>query len=66
MTNNVNKIILVGHLGHTPELKITQGGRSMLQFSLATNTEFKNAAGGTTKEVHWHRAKVWGKRAEGL
>ena len=62
--NNVNKIILVGNLGRDPELVHTPKGHSVLHFSLATNREFKDSAGVMQKQTSWHRASMWGKRAE--
>jgi single-strand DNA-binding protein len=62
---NVNKVILVGNLGHEPELRHTQKGHPYLALSLATDREFKNAQGVPQKETAWHRATLWGKRAEG-
>ena len=61
---NVNKIILVGNLGHTPELRHTVKGNPVLSLSLATNRNFKNAQGEAQQEAVWHRATVWGKQAE--
>lgn len=61
---NVNKIILVGHLGQTPELRHTQKGTPVLSLSLATNRDVKNAQGEKESEATWHRATVWGKQAE--
>lgn len=61
---NVNKIILLGNLGHDPELRYTAKGNPVLSLSLATNRDFKNAAGEIQSETHWHKATVWGKRAE--
>jgi single-strand DNA-binding protein len=61
---NVNKVILVGHIGADPELRFTAKGNPVATLSLATNRDFKNAEGATVSETHWHRATVWGKRAE--
>ena len=62
--DNVNKVILVGHLGQTPDLRYTAKGNPVLTLSLATNREFKTADGEKKKETAWHKATVWGKRAE--
>lgn len=59
---NVNKVILVGNLGHDPELRYTAKGNAVISFSLATNRGIKNAEG--QEKTYWHRATVWGKRAE--
>lgn len=61
---NVNKIIVVGNLGHTPQLRHTAKGNAVTTFSLATNRRVKNAQGESEDQTHWHRATVWGKRAE--
>lgn len=61
---NVNKIILMGHLGRDPELRYTAKGNPVLSLSLATNRDIKNAEGEQISETQWHKATVWGKRAE--
>jgi single-strand DNA-binding protein len=61
---NVNKIILVGNLGKSPELRHTPKGHTVTTLSVATNHQFKNASGETKKETSWHKATVWGKTAE--
>ena len=54
-----NKIILVGYLGHNPELRYTPAGTSVCDFSMAT-TEKKGDADVTT----WFKVTTWGKQAE--
>lgn len=61
---NVNKIILVGHLGQNPDLRYTAKGNPVITLSLATNKEFKTADGLKKEETQWHRATLWGKKAE--
>ena len=41
----MNKVILTGRLTQTPELKTTNTGASVLQFSLAVRRSFKNTDG---------------------
>lgn len=41
----MNKVILTGRLTQTPELKSTNTGASVVQFSLAVRRSFKNANG---------------------
>jgi single-strand DNA-binding protein len=53
---SVNKVILIGHVGRDPELRVTQGGKSVANFSLATN----NGEGNT----EWHSIVVWERQAE--
>lgn len=61
---NVNKVILIGHLGQQPELRQTQKGIPFTSFSLATNRNFKTAQGEEKEETDWHKATVWGKLGE--
>ena len=39
---SVNKVILVGRLGHDPETRYTGGGQAVCNFSLATDESFKD------------------------
>ncbi|MGZ3694149.1 MAG: single-stranded DNA-binding protein [Bdellovibrionota bacterium] len=64
MSRGINKVIVVGNLGHDPELRYTAKGNAVTTFSLATNRGMKNGAGEMEEKVYWHRATVWGKRAE--
>lgn len=61
---NVNKIMLLGNLGHDPELRYTPKGNAVVTLSLATNRDAKGPNGEKRTETDWHRATVWGKRAE--
>ena len=61
---NVNKVILVGYLGQHPELRQTAKGNSVMNLSIATSRDLKNAEGEVRTETSWHRATLWGKRAE--
>lgn len=62
--NNVNKVIIVGNLGQTPELRYTNQGHAVANLSVATNGTYKNKEGDTVNVTEWHKATVWGKRAE--
>lgn len=64
MNANVNKVILVGNLGQDPELRHTTKGSAVVSLSLATTRGFKLANGDQKEETCWHRANVWGRRAE--
>jgi single-strand DNA-binding protein len=62
---SVNKVILVGRLGQDPELKYTQAGTAVCNFSLATSESWTDKNSGQKKErTEWHRVVVWGKLAE--
>ncbi len=62
--SNMNKVILMGNLGRDPELRHTAKGNSVVNLSLATTRWRKSESGESIPETEWHRAIVWGKRAE--
>ena len=56
--------IVVGNLGQDPELRSTDGGTSVCNFSVATNRVWYNKDKEKQEEVAWHNIVVWGKNAE--
>jgi single-strand DNA-binding protein len=60
----VNKVILIGNLGRDPELRYTQGGQAVANFTLATTENWTNRSGEREERTEWHRIVVWGKTAE--
>jgi len=62
---SVNKVILIGNLGRDPELRYTQNGQAVANFSIATTERFGGREGGDPQErTEWHRIVTWGKTAE--
>ena len=59
-----NKVQLIGNLGAKPEVKNTESGKKLAQFSVATNESYRNANGEKITETQWHRVVAWGKLAE--
>lgn len=55
----INKVILIGRLGRDPELRYTQGGTAVCDFSLATDEVFKDE-----RRTEWHRIVTWSRLAE--
>ncbi len=60
----VNKVILVGHLGRDPELRYTQNGQAVANFSLATSESYSKRDGEREERTEWHRIVAWGRLAE--
>lgn len=61
----VNKVILVGNLGSDPEIRRTQSGDAVAQFSIATSESWKDKNTGEKQErTEWHRIVLWRKLAE--
>jgi single-strand DNA-binding protein len=61
---SVNKVILVGNLGRDPELRYTQSGQAVANFTLATTERFSNREGERQERTEWHRIVAWGRTAE--
>lgn len=58
----MNKVILIGRLTKDVDLKYTQEGKAVANFTLAVDRPFKNQQG--EKEADFIRIVVWGKQAE--
>jgi single-strand DNA-binding protein len=59
-----NRVQLIGHLGHDPEIKTLESGKKLARFTLATNETYKNAEGQKTEETTWHNIVAWNGSAE--
>jgi single-strand DNA-binding protein len=56
MSGNLNKVILIGNLGNDPEIRNTNDGKEIANFSLATSESWKDKVTGEKKEkTEWHR-----------
>ena len=55
----MNKAILIGNVGKEPEIRKTQSGISVANFSLATSKKVKGE-----DKTEWHRIVAWDKLAE--
>lgn len=58
-----NKVQIVGNLGSKIELKEVNG-KSVANFSIASDESYKDAQGAKIDKVVWHRVVAWGKTAE--
>jgi single-strand DNA-binding protein len=61
---SVNKVILIGNLGRDPELRYTQGGQAVANFTLATSERFSTKDGEKQERTEWHRIVAWGRTGE--
>lgn len=57
-------VILMGNLGKDPEMKYTQDGTPVTNFSLAIDDGYKDKSGTWVKRTLWARVVAWGKLAE--
>ena len=61
---SVNKVILIGNLGKDPEVRFTQTGSAVANFSIATSEQWNDRDGKRQERTEWHNIVVWGKQAE--
>ena len=60
MAGSVNKVILVGNLGRDPEVRRTQDGRPVVNFTVATSETWRDKATGERREkTEWHRVVIF-------
>ena len=60
----VNKAIIVGNLGRDPEMRSTQSGTQVANFSVATSRQYTDSSGQRQDETEWHRIVAFGRLAE--
>lgn len=59
-----NRVTLIGNLGQDPEVRTTESGKKVTNFTLATNDTFKNSDGQKVTETIWHNIVAWNGLAE--
>lgn len=65
--SSVNKAILLGNVGNDPEIRSTQDGRKIANFSLATSESWKDKRSGERMErTEWHRVVVFNEGIAGV
>lgn len=61
----LNKVMLIGRLGRDPEIRYSQQGTAVVNFSIATSEQWTDKNTGDRQErTEWHRIVVFGKQAE--
>lgn len=66
MADGVNCVFLLGNVGADPELRVTEGGQSVLKIRLATSESYLDKNRVRQEKTEWHSIVVWGKQAEAL
>ena len=61
----LNKVMLIGNLGRDPEIRYSQQGMAVVNFSLATSEQWTDKNTGEKQErTEWHNIVSFGKQAE--
>jgi single-strand DNA-binding protein len=59
MNSLKNRVTLIGNLGQDPEVKVTETGKKVTNFTLATDDGYKNSEGQKISETTWHNIVAW-------
>ena len=54
MSGTLNKVMLIGNLGRDPEIRYTQAGSAVANFSLATTDRWTDRQGQRQERTEWH------------
>lgn len=60
----MNRVQLMGNLGKDPEIKVTNGGKTVVRLSVAVNRKYTDPQGGEKQYTEWVNVVAWGKLAE--
>lgn len=60
----MQKVLIIGYLGHDPELKNSPQGAVVAQFSIASTERWKDKNGELQERTEWFGIKAFGRRAE--
>jgi single-strand DNA-binding protein len=64
MGRDLNKVLLIGHLGRDPEMRYTPSGRPVTTFTVATSRSWNTTEGERRTETEWFNIVAWGNLAE--
>ncbi|SRR5690606_17630094 len=60
----INKVILVGHLGKDPEVRVLESGTKVAKFTMATNENYRDRNNEWQTTTEWHNVILWRYLAE--
>jgi single-strand DNA-binding protein len=60
----MHTVVVTGRVGRDPEMRQTESGRSVTNFSVADNRRYTGGNGERCEETIWFRVAAWGPLAE--
>jgi single-strand DNA-binding protein len=57
--SSINRVILIGNVGKTPEIRSTQDGKEIASFSIATSESWKDRNGERQTKTEWTNIVVF-------
>ncbi len=64
MAKDLNKVLLIGHVGADPELRYTPQGTPMTTFRMAVSRQWRGSDGTVHDETDWFMIVAWNRLAE--
>ena len=64
--SSYNRVVLMGHVGGAPDVRVTTAGRPLVKFGLATNRAWKGPDDAWREETDWHKIVVFNPLADRL
>lgn len=61
---DLNKVMLIGHLGADPEMRFINDGTAVTTFRVASNRTWRDADGVSHDDTEWFRIVAWDKLGE--
>lgn len=61
---SLNKVLIIGHLGRDPEVRVTAAGDAVCTLNIATTERFRDKAGEQREATEWHRVVLYRRLAE--
>ena len=56
--------MIIGRLGRDPEIRYTNSGAAVANFSIATSESWKDKSGNKQEKTEWHNIVAWGRLAD--
>jgi len=64
MARGLNKVMIIGYLGHDPDMRYTPNGKPVTSFSVNVTRTWITADGERREATEWFNVVAWGNLAE--
>lgn len=64
MVRDLNKVMVIGHVGRPPEMRYMPDGQAVTSFSVGATRTWTDSGGEQREETEWFNVIAWGDLAE--
>ncbi len=64
MPRGLNKVMIIGQIGHDPDMRYTPSGKPVTSFSVTVTRNWVTAEGERREATEWFNVVAWGNLAE--